>query len=230
MTNRNKYKSDLAFIDLFANVALAMAALAMMFFILIKVDEPKQKKGIEHKAEALITMTWPDESLDDMDLWLLLPDNAVVNYMNKDNPAVSLDRDDRGGDGDIVGKGDDMRLIKINKEVMSIRALLPGKYYANVHVFRKNDSVEKFIATVKMPYPVKVTLTKLNPVVIDLVSKEVIMSRVGEQHTAFSFQVDENGNIFGFDTTEENPFAHKDYSPSPGAYDGLDGPLPSVYP
>lgn len=188
------------------NMALVFAVMFLLNFLLIKVKLEEQK-AVPLKAEFIVTLTWPDESLDDIDLWIQLPDKRVVNFKSKDVDYVTLDRDDRGGHGDTYYDGQGTRhLIKLNKEVITIRALVPGRYTVNVHAYNFFKTVGEFTSTVQAPYPIKVTLTKINPSVIDVVTATVSVLHVGDQKTAFTFEINEAGNAINVDTQADVPF------------------------
>lgn len=201
----NKFGSPLAFIDMLFNMVIAYISLFILAFMIVKPIAEQQKKGVEMKAEYMITMTWPDEAYDDVDLWVMLPDKKKVNFRNKDVQYVTLDRDDRGAIGDNYYIGAERHLIVLNKEVTTIRAIVPGRYVVNAHMFRAIPTWNNTDNPHKPPYPVKVTLTRLNPTVTDVVTREVILTRTGEQKTAFSFTIKENGDVVGLEF-EDVPF------------------------
>ena len=65
---RDRYKTSIAFIDLLFNITIGLAMLFIIAFLMIN---PITKKGdIEYKAEFMITLSWPTESYDDIDLYV----------------------------------------------------------------------------------------------------------------------------------------------------------------
>lgn len=202
MTENNKYKADLGFLDMLFNMLMVFAMLFLLSYILIKAENAK--KSVERKAEFIIEMTWPDKSFDDIDLHLMLPDKKQIDFTNKDVEYASLDRDDRGADGDTYTDANGkLAVIEVNKEVASIRAIVPGTYVVNVHMYRIQNTIGELHSDVSLPYPVKVKLIKINPTVSDIAEVEKIVDHVGQQVTAFSFTVDEKGNVTNVDKEDQ---------------------------
>lgn len=205
MSENSKYKVDLAFLDMLFNMMLVFAMLFMLSFLLIR--EGDEKKTPERKAEFVIEMTWPDEVFDDIDMHILMPNGKHVNFKNRDVDYVLLDRDDRGAHGDMyVDQNGKTAVIKSNREVASIRAIVPGKYIINVHAFRFYNNIADISSQVVAPYPVKIVLTKINPSFSEVIKVEKIIETVGQQITAFSFQVTEDGSIIEINKEEDIPF------------------------
>ena len=173
-----------------------IAVYAFLFIIAYALIKPAEAKpGVEMKAEYLLTMEWPEGNHDDIDLHLLLPDQKMVNFNNREVEHAMLDHDDMGTNG--FYKTADGELVRIpeHKEVITLRAVVPGDYVANVQVFRVNDDTEDMHSDPKLPFPVKVRLIKLNPRVEELAVAEVVLSRVGEQKTAFQFTIAQGGDM-----------------------------------
>lgn len=174
-----------------------LATFTFLFIVAFVVLRPEAKKqdGVELKAEYLITMTWPDGNLDDVDLHVRLPDGSMVNFRSKEVAYVMLDHDDRGINGQYTNAEGKVMLLRGHKEVATVRAIVPGTYVANVHIYRVNDSYLDQKSDPVLPYAVQVTLTRLNPQVEDVASADVVMSEVGQQKTAFAFTVQEDGSV-----------------------------------
>ena len=183
-----------AFLDLLLNTALAFACLFVLAFVHMR-PPTQTAKAVEPKAEFVLEMTWPDGSLDDIDLWLMLPDGQKVGFNRKDIGLATLDRDDRGGYGDAYLAGSERRLIRTNREVIAVRGIAPGRYIVNAHYYAKfTEDVIGFADEWKLPsLPVKVKLTQLNPRIVEVGANEVTLSTVGEQATVFAFDVDDKG-------------------------------------
>ena len=197
----------IAAIDLLLN--LLMLFIVVSAIAMAKMNLPESGKSIAMKAELIIEMTWPDNNLDDLDLWLLLPDGQRVGFNNKDVGVATLDRDDRGGFGDIYldSHGANPQLIRTNREVATIRASRPGKYVVNVHYYHDFESGELGIEEVDpSPNPVSVKLTKLNPRVVELINRKLDVGKVGSQRTAFCFEVDAAGEVGRVDPSCSVPF------------------------
>jgi hypothetical protein len=193
----------LAWVDmLYGQVATFVALFAIAIAL---ANPPAKRNALEQKAEYMVTLTWPDGSLDDVDLHLRLPDERALNFRSKEVDYVVLDHDDVGFNGRVTFPDGTVRLLG-HKEIATVRALVPGTYVANVHLFRRNDvDWTGAPAAVKLPYSVHVTLTRINPRVEELVAVDVPLSEIGEQKTAFAFTVQPDGAA-SVDTHADVPF------------------------
>jgi len=126
-----------------------------------------------------VTLEWPEGNRDDIDPHLLLPDQKALDFHNRQAEHAMLDRDDVGINGFYTWADGKTVHIPEHKEVISLRAIVPGAYVANVHVLRVSDSLEGSDSDPKLPDPVKVRLLKLNPRVEELAVAEILLSRVG---------------------------------------------------
>ncbi len=74
-----------------------LQVVAFLFFIALLAMNPEAKEGkIDTKAEFIITMTWPDDHPDDIDLYAEDPLGNIVWYHVREGGFMVLDRDDRG--------------------------------------------------------------------------------------------------------------------------------------
>ena len=85
--NNPYFNSNLSFIDLLFLLVVHIFALFILAIIMIN---PPAAKKVDEKAELLITMTWPDDNADDVDLWVLLPNNEKVGYAKKEASYATL--------------------------------------------------------------------------------------------------------------------------------------------
>ena len=207
MSKGSDKANAIAAIDLLLNLLMLFVVISAI--AMAKMNKADVGKSVEMKAELIIETTWPDGSFADLDLWLLLPDGRQVGFNNKDVGVATLDRDDRGGYGDtyIAAPGGPVQVIRVNKEVTTIRANLPGKYVVNVHYYHHFSAAEIGAEeTDPSPNPVTVKMTKLNPRVVELVSRQLEVSKVGSQRTAFCFEMDAAGTVTNIDQTCSLPF------------------------
>lgn len=205
---KERVRSDLAFLDMLFNMALAFAFLFLMSFILIRPPTEPTKKSVEMKAEFVITMAWPDGALDDQDIWVKMPDGRMVGYSNKDIGVMTLDRDDRGGMGNTYIDPVDgtMKIQNIRREIVTVRAIIPGRYVVNVHTFSARQEYSGIVSKSVLPYKVDVSMIKLNPRVEEITKQQVLMEKLNDQKTAFAFTVDAEGNISNIETDVDEPF------------------------
>src|SRR6201986_5494837 len=81
----------------------ALQVIALMFFIVLRAVSPDTKDGkIDSKAEFIITMDWPDNHPDDLDLFVQDPLGNIAWYRHREAGFLTLDRDDRGGGDDFI--------------------------------------------------------------------------------------------------------------------------------
>lgn len=187
MKNYRQYHgSNISFIDMLFNIIIVFV---LLFFVAIMLMNPPSKKAdIESKADLMITMSWPDLSPHDIDLWVKPPNGTPIFYNHRENSFVFLDRDDLGISNNFVIKDDQKIALAPRREVMSFRGKEQGRYVANVHFYipksADGSKVETYDGT---PIPVTVELVQINPVYKILARKEIALTRVKEERTAFSF-------------------------------------------
>ena len=164
-----------------------LQVVAFLFFIALLAMNPEAKEGkVESKAEFIITMTWPDDHPDDLDLYAEDPLGNIVWYHVREGGFLVLDRDDRGSANNTITVDGRKVTSPFRQETISIRGIVPGEYVVNVHYF---------LATRGGPVPTVVKVEKINPVV-EVVSHDTIMlNRMGEEKTAVRFRLDSGGKV-----------------------------------
>lgn len=179
-----QYHSDKAFLDLFLNALLGFVLLFIISWLLI--NPVAKNKIIDAKGEFIITATWDDESNDDVDLWVQDPEGNIASFRQREVGIMHLDRDDLGMANDKIVLSDGTTIeIKTNREVLTVRGIIPGEYTVNLHMFSKrNDN----------PTTVKVEIQKINPYSI-VVEKSVILETRGQEVTVIRFTVNQEGNV-----------------------------------
>lgn len=205
----NKFRlSSTVLIDVLLNVVCGLAA--ALFLIYLLVDEPTETKRVDSVAEAMITADWPNASGDDIDLWLLMPNDKAVGYSQKQQGEVSLERDDLGMreyttiDGLLVP-------VHVNHESLFLRGLREGQYVVNVHYYTNRDksgrnpggctegapqcNPSSGSPEARVPAVIHIQLIQILPTYKLIHSIAVTLTREGEEATAFRFFVDSNGDI-----------------------------------
>ena len=81
-----------------------------------------------------------------------------------------------------------------NREIVSIRGILPGEYVVNVHMYHMN-SEESCLVTLQ--------LDKINPYKTTAL-KEVTLTVKAEEKTAFRFTVNQNGDVIDVNELPKN--------------------------
>jgi len=189
-----------AWLDLYATM---LGVITYLFIVAVVQVHPAAKPGVALKAEYLVQLTWPSGARDDLDLHLLMPDDRQLNFREHEVGWCVLDHDDIGTNGVYVDFATGQTRALEHREVATVRALVPGRYVANVHVYRRAEGTDS--ATLQLPYPARVTLTRLNPRVEELAAVDVPLERTGEQKTAFAFTVAEDGAV-AVDLAADVPF------------------------
>lgn len=187
-----KHTSNIAFNDFLFNV---IVCIALFFFIAFMLINPIAKQAdVEVNAEVLIQLSWPEESNDDLDLWVYGGDlKRPIHFRNKEELGWTLERDDRGYSKDTFVVNGKTLSIPDNAELITMRGILPGLYTINVHVYHKSDVV---------PRPFQVKLIDLNPSYKELVIKQD-KSVYRDQVTVITgFEVHADGSVTVFDSTE----------------------------
>jgi len=203
------YHSNTAFLDILFNTLVGFVLLFIIAFLLI--SPVKKKKEIEQKAEYVITVTWPGEFGDDVDSWLEDPTGKIMYFRKKEVGLMHMDRDDLGKLNDqqyVPGIG--MVNYPYNREITTIRGIMPGEYVFNIHLYRKEHESKSI--------PVTVILEKLNPQVKLLYSKVVTLSNYWEEKTIIRFVLDVDGEVtesfFIYKPSVENIIGRRESSES----------------
>jgi hypothetical protein len=189
MRPRRIYYNNTSFLDLLFNTLVGFVLLFIIAFLLIN---PSIKKAdIKTKAEFVITVTWNDNSQDDVDTWLQDPAGNVLHFRQKDVGLAHLDRDDLGKINDIITLDDGRRIeYTHNQELTTIRGFVTGEWVLNVHMYNKRDS---------NPTLVEVRIDKLNPKVQTLFYKKIVMKSKWEEVTITRFVMTNQGDIISWD-------------------------------
>ena len=188
------YHSNTSFLDILFNTLVGFVLLFIIAFLLI--SPVKKKKEIEQKAEYVISVTWPGDLSDDVDSWLQDPTGKIMFFRRRETGLMHLDRDDLGTINDtqfVPGIGSVN--YPYNREITTIRGIMPGEYVFNVHLYRKRSGGD--------PIPVTVILEKLNPHVKLLYAKTVELTNFWEEKTIIRFVLDVDGEV------TESYFIHK---------------------
>jgi len=184
---KSKYKiyhANLSFLDLMLNLILGFVFLFIISFVLIIVEK---KEGIKTQAEFIITLSWDKDNIDDVDLWVKDPAGSIIYFDKKELGMTHLDRDDLGSDKDQMKDSDgNMIFYKFNQEISTIRAIIPGTWTVNVHMYNKNT---------KEPCNAEVKIEKINPLITIVAFDRFVMTIKGEERTIANFTVDSSGAV-----------------------------------
>ena len=173
-----------------------LQVVAFLFFIALLVMNPEAKDGkVDTKAEFIISMVWPDNHPDDIDLYVEDPVGNIVWYHERESGFMVLERDDRGGANDFITVNGKKILNPIREETVSIRGIVEGEYTVNVN---------HYLATTNKPVPVSVKVEKVNPQ-LEIIHYETFnLDRAGQEKTAVRFKIDKDGRIVDTNNREKS--------------------------
>ena len=201
------FRTGPVFRDMLYLLSLSFAVL--LIYALIQINPPAKKSEIEQKAEFLIILEWDERSVADLDLWVMDPQNNIVWFRHKTGGFLHLDKDDLGQRNDKIMIDGKVKIIYLNREVVTIRGIVPGEYVTNVHAYRKPEG------TVVNGY---VRLLKLNPY-IEYATERFTLENKGDEITVFRFYVDKDGYI-----SDVNQDQHRFIDDKPPTVDSVNPP------
>jgi len=195
MESPERYKSTLAFVDLLFNVLLGFVFLFIVAFILI--NPIAKQADVKVPAEFMIVMTWPDDDHNDIDLWVADPLGNYVYFARRESGFLNLDRDDLGSTTDmVIVDGKEVR-VGINREVVTIRGIISGRYLVSAHYYG-----DRGVAAIG-PIPVTVEVIKLNPYKI-VYRQDLILQDVGQVKNFYQFSLSHSGSVTNISASTES--------------------------
>ena len=99
---------------------------------------------------------------------------------------MHLDIDDLGERNDIVQTEFGEIEYNENREIVTLRGIVPGEYVINVHMYMRRDPSPTTLVTVQ--------LDKINPFSTIMI-KRVSLGDSGDEKTAFRFTLDKEGEV-----------------------------------
>ena len=188
MRGRARYRPTAAgsdpFTDLLFNVLLGFI---LLFFVAILFLSPAEETGkIDIEAEYVITVTWADNSPDDIDAWIEDPTGNITWFRNRSTGLVHLDRDDRGMLNDTLQIDGREVVNPLNQEVAAIRGLLAGEYVVNLHYYESQTL---------QPVEVAVKVARVNPVYTVAYYGITSLAEKGDEATALRFTLASDGSV-----------------------------------
>jgi hypothetical protein len=210
MFDKNKYKSTIGFTDMLFNILVGFAFLFIVAFLLIKPEA--KKEDFERKAEFVVVLEWDHDQPDDIDLYVQDPTNSTVHFRLPVTNFMYLDKDDLGYANDIVKNiNGTITKVNINREVVTIRGIIPGEYIINAHYYSARKWAGRTLATnmnddgitelgkgksTGKKLTVKIELHKVDPYKIWWMGEKTFTSR-GQEETFVRFTIDQNGKLVG---------------------------------
>jgi len=221
MFDKNKYKSTIGFTDMLFNILVGFAFLFIVAFLLIKPEA--KKEDFERKSEFVVVMEWDHDQPDDIDLYVEDPTNSTVHFRLPITNFMYLDKDDLGYANDIVKNVDGtITKVNINREVVTIRGIIPGEYIINAHYYSAREWQGQTLSTNMggeirsvdrhgqgkpsgKKLTVKIELHKVNPYKIWWMGEKTFTHR-GQEETFVRFTIDPDGKQVGDFTYVEKDF------------------------
>lgn len=189
---RRDYGSPTAFFDLIFNILCCFVVLFSITFLLMskKIEEDRK---IRATAEFVISTVWAKGSDNDIDTYVEDPLGNLVFFKRREEGLMHLDRDDLGRRSDTI-KTADGQIFQVpeNREIVTIRGIIPGEYVVNVHLYLARETTAST--------PVTVQLEKLNPQVVLITKNTIELEKSGDERTAFRFTIDEKGDVTNTNT------------------------------
>ncbi len=199
---KRRYSKFDPFTDLLFNILLGFT---FLFFITILFINPITQLGnVNMKAEYIITVDWDDSLEDDVDLWVKDPNGEIVSYLKKDAGLLHLDRDDRGVINDTVIIDNKEVIYPINREVVTLRGIIPGEYTVNLYLYEHKSM---------SPVDVKIIIEKVNPSLKLVFVNDAVMKTKDTELTITKFRLDSEGNFKSIFSKNETltPYELKGY-------------------
>jgi len=188
--------------DMLFNMLIAFVFCFIIAFL--SINPKAQKSGdIPAKAEFIITLSWPDNDPNDLDLWTQGPSGEVVWFRNREASLMHLDRDDRGNANNTILVNGKKVVNPIRQEVTTIRSIIPGEYVANVHYY---ETKELELNDPKAGKPVEATLTviKVNPKAEVVFYGQTTLEGRGKEATLVRFTIDPSGAVTNINTVPKS--------------------------
>jgi hypothetical protein len=185
MSVKDRLRSD-PFTDLLFN---ALLGFTFLFLVAIMFMNPEAKSGIiDPKAEYILTITWEDNSPDDIDTWVEDPEGQILWFRTPEAGLLHLDRDDRGLVNDTITIAGEEVQNPLNQEVVTLRGVVKGEYIVNLHYYASETGT---------PVDVNVRLVKVNPKLEVIYYGTVNLEKRGDEKTAVRFKIGRDGDVYG---------------------------------
>ena len=212
MESHEKYKSTIGFIDILFNILVGFAFLFIVAFLLIKPEA--KKKDFDRRAEYIIIMEWDAGAKDDIDLYVEDPLGGIASFRHPVVNFTHLDKDDLGTRNDTTTLPDGtVKTIRINREVITIRGIIPGEWVINAHYYSdygENQIIEHGEKRRRSKRPnefltVKVELHRVNPYEIMWMGEKKFYKK-GQEETFVRWTIDNTGKLIGPFEFDEKAF------------------------
>lgn len=212
-------QNETSFKDFLFLTISGLAALFVLAFIII--NPPTKTQDVPAKAEFLLVIEWDDLVGDDIDLWARDPNKNVVSFRNDAAGIMSLEKDDLGFSNDtFTDDQGNQHLVRINREVISIRGIQSGEYNVAAHIYSlradtvinstlKQYNIEQLSSSeISNRRIIRFTLIKINPTYTEVFSIEQPYNSKGGVIPLVNFTVTRDGEVENVNTTPV-PFIYR---------------------
>jgi uncharacterized protein YfaP (DUF2135 family) len=187
------------FYDMLFNMLIAFV---FCFIIALLAMNPKALKSgdVPAKAEFIITLSWPDNDPNDLDLWGQGPSGEVVWFRSREADLMHLDRDDRGTSNDSVVVNGRTLINPLNQEVITLRGTAPGEYTFNAQYY-ENKQQPNPDPNAGQAVQTTITVIKVNPKAEVVYYAQNTLARPGQELTLVRFSLTADGAVREIGTT-----------------------------
>ena len=203
---RSRHRSREPEVDPFYDMLFNMLiAFVFCFIIALLAINPRAMKAgdVPAKAEYIVTLSWPDNDPNDLDMWAEGPAGELIWFRARESGLMHLDRDDRGLSNDKVVVDGKTFVNPLNQEVITIRGISPGEYVVNAHYYESNKGAEGSEATdsaAGQAVPATLTVVKVNPRAEVVFYGQKTLSNKGDEVTMVRFTIAPDGEVSGINT------------------------------
>lgn len=182
-------------------MTLMFQSMIVLLFCLLAVSQIAAKKsdGDTHPpAEYQFTLTWANDRNVDLDLWVRDPDNDVIFYGSREAKNISLDRDSRGQITNRTYLKDGTAVDSPNREVISVRAIIPGDYLIAVSYYDGSDAATGHAYGKDDPaaaIDAEVIVEKVNPKLATKAGAKVHLTQIKEAVNALAIHIAADGDV-----------------------------------
>ena len=199
-----KITNNIAFLDILFNLLMVFV---FFFVVQLSKTDAKNDNVIESAATHSITMSWNENSHDDIDLHVDDPFDNLCFYRSTQVGLMHLERDDTGIANDIIEGPNGQKFTFIgNKEMIFLRGTIDGDYHISAHLWAKRDVTTEYdlrtganAHTKSRIIPVTITVEQLTPYkMLYSETKNIVKNK---EELPFCTMTFKDGKVIKVDTT-----------------------------
>jgi len=166
--------------------------------VIMPIVSMLKNKGVETKAEYVITAEWSILDTDpDVDLWAMPPGGLPVFYRNRQVGLTFLDQDCLGKSNSTAVQADGTTVaLNVCKETITLRGIVAGRYDLALNLYSYRDGAHTVVEkSDSLDVKVHVEIIAVNPQYKTLYQKDLVLTRTHQTINWASFTLD-NLNAF----------------------------------